>query len=248
MPEKANSRNIINDSRKENTMKTLSQEELKQFYTGEYVANFSQRDQYEKIAKLLKHISLRQSDVIADFGCGSGLLLDYVSDRVTAYYGVDFSEEFISLARAKAEIKHISNAHFVCDDISHFCQQYPNTFDSAFTLDFSEHIYDEMFISIYTGIRHSLKEKGLLYLHTPNREFIIERLRRRQIFFQPLPEHIAVRSASQYRTLLKQVGFSKIIVQYVPHYVPLLSYLHLFAFYPVIGKYLRARLFIICEK
>jgi hypothetical protein len=105
-----------------------------------------------------------------------------------------------------------------------------------------------MFLSIYSGIRHSLKHAGMLYLHTPNREFIIERLRHKNIIFEQLPEHVAVRTAQQYRALFEQIGFSKISVKYVPHYVPMLSYLHLLAFYPIIGKYFRARLLIICEK
>ena len=75
-------------------MKKLTQEELRNFYKYEYVSQFPLVDN-GKIKRLFKYISLDRHDKIVDFGCGNGLLLDFVFDKVYEYYGIDFSEEFI---------------------------------------------------------------------------------------------------------------------------------------------------------
>ena len=228
-------------------MKKLTQEELRNFYKHEYVSQFPLVDN-GKIKRLFKYISFDRHDKIVDFGCGNGLLLDFVFDKVYEYYGVDFSEEFIKAAQERAKMKNITNAHFICDDINNFCKHHHNYFDKAFTLDFSEHIYDEDFLEIYSSIKESLKDNKQLYLHTPNSNYILELLRKRNIILKQLPPHIALRNGKHYQNLLTKVGFKKIEILHIPHYIPVLSYLHFLSYFPLIGKYLRARLFIICRK
>jgi 2-polyprenyl-6-hydroxyphenyl methylase/3-demethylubiquinone-9 3-methyltransferase len=227
---------------------SASPNDLQRFYTGAYVANFPDGDCYGKLQKLLRYVTLLPQAKVADFGCANGVLLDYLWNRVAEYHGVDFAPEFIARAQQRAQARQIGNACFVCSTIPDFCQHYPNYFDHAFTFDVSEHVYDEEFLTIYAAIRSALKPGGTLYLHTPNADFLFEICRRRNLFFHLLPEHVAVRSAAQYQRLLTAVGFTRIQVLFVPHYVRLLSYLQLFSSLPVIGTYLRARLLLICEK
>ena len=224
----------------------LSDDELKEFYKGEYVETYKDKPLY-RLERLLKYFECRKADVVGDFGCGDGMLAEVLKDGVAEYRGVDFSEEFIRAARNRISGRNFTNATFECDDIDHFCKRYPNYYDKAFTLDFSEHIYDDVFREVYASIRHSLKDRGKLFIHTPNANFFIEVLKRTGIMRQ-FPEHIAVRNAEHYVRLLKEVGFEKIDVHYLPHYLGVLAPFHVFSGLPLLGRYFKARLLISCEK
>ena len=225
-----------------------TQEELRDLYRSDYVAKFEQnRDQLQRIEGIVKHIPFNQYDVVCDFACGNGLVADCIHDQVKAYYGVDFSDEFIELIQQKVKNQPgYSNVHPFAQDIISFCKDKPSFFDKALTLDFSEHIYDNEFVDIYTAIFQSLKKDGMLFLHTPNGEFLVEILKNKGIMKQ-FPEHIAVRKPAEYITLLSNIGFKNIEVKFIPHY-NVLKHLHLLSFVPLIGKYLKARILIQCTK
>jgi len=129
-------------------------------------------------------------------------------------------------------------------DIRDFCAARPHEYDVAATLDFSEHIDDELAIDIYSAIRGSLRPGGRLYLHTPNLEFFMERARQFGIV-RPFPEHIAVRDGAQNRALLEKAGFAsdRISVEVIPHY-NVLKHLHPLSKLPVVGPLFSARLWI----
>ena len=223
----------------------LSADELKEFYKGEYVSTYEAKPLY-RIIRLLPFLDIAKTDHVADFACGNGMLLDILHDKVASYVGVDFSEEFIVSAEARARRVGAGNATFVCGDIVSFCASHQRAFDKAFTLDFSEHIYDDVFITVYTAIRSSLKPGGMLYLHTPNAEYVLEICKAKGIMKQ-FPEHIAVRSADQYRLLLEKIGFTSFRVKYLAHYLAPMSYFHFLSRLPIIGKYFKARLFLECK-
>ena len=52
-------------------------------------------------------------------------------------------------------------------------------FDLGFAMDFSEHVYDKQWIEILKSIRKSMKPDGKLYLHTPNFDFFLEKMKDR---------------------------------------------------------------------
>jgi len=62
------------------------------------------------------------------------------------------------------------------------------------------------------------------------------------------PEHIAVRTAIESKTLLEKVGFKNIKIIYLPHYIKILSVFDFLKYTPFCGKYFKARLMIICQK
>ncbi|MCI0398098.1 MAG: methyltransferase domain-containing protein [Chloroflexi bacterium] len=223
----------------------LTEEELKQIYQGAYVQQTLGLSPY-RVERLLPYFNLKEIDIVADFACGSGLLAGMIHDRVAQYFGIDWSQEFIDVAN-KQMPSSWSNVTFQCADIVEFCAAHPQAFDKAFTLDFSEHIYDSDFLTIYRAIYESLKPQGILYLHTPNGRYFLELLKKKRVLKQSLG-HVAVREAQEYKALLAQVGFAAVDIRYLPHYVRSLQRLHFLSYLPLVGGLFNARLFMTCLK
>jgi 2-polyprenyl-3-methyl-5-hydroxy-6-metoxy-1,4-benzoquinol methylase len=222
----------------------LNPEELRDMYRSGYVLKHK-NPPVKRIHNILKHIKLNRTDVVADYACGDGILMESVYNRAGRYVGIDFSDELLRCARDRQQRIKASNVEFICQDIVTFCEENQGRFDKAFALDFSEHIYDDIFVSIFSAVRSSLKADGKLYLHTPNAGYFIEILKKIRILDQ-FPEHIAVRSGSELVDLLKLAGFTNASVSYLPHY-NILKILHFLSIMPVLGKYFQARLLIECS-
>jgi 2-polyprenyl-6-hydroxyphenyl methylase/3-demethylubiquinone-9 3-methyltransferase len=223
-----------------------SDEELRAIYDESYA------DQYDphavrRIRRMQPFFELAGHEIVADFGCGNGVLLEIIGPRVHEYVGVDFSDAFVRAAERRRDARGIQNGAFHCADIVPFCAQHPNQFDAGFALDFSEHIYDDQFLRIFRAIHGALKPDASLYLHTPNGEYFVERLRERHIL-PPIEGHVAVRDARRHQALLAQCGFANIHVRYLAHYLPLASAFHGLGTLPLVGRYFRARLFLTCRK
>jgi 2-polyprenyl-6-hydroxyphenyl methylase/3-demethylubiquinone-9 3-methyltransferase len=222
-------------------------ERARRLHSGKYVEMY-ERKPVSRLRRLVPRLKLRGDEVLADFACGNAMLLPLVHARIRGYHGVDFSEDFIRVARERAAAAGIVNCAFHCRDIVEFCDQHCGQFDIGTAFDFSEHIDDQDFVRIFTAIRASLKPGGRLLLHTPNLDFFMERLKERGVLAQ-FPEHIAVRTGDQNRALLRQCGFTdqQIRVDYIAHY-NVLGILHFLRHLPLIGKYFRARLVIECVR
>jgi cyclopropane fatty-acyl-phospholipid synthase-like methyltransferase len=219
-------------------------DELRDLYRSDYVSSYHQ-EPGPRLERLIDLADLSADMTVVDFGCGNGLLLDVLHGRVGTYYGVDFSDEFITEARLMhAGLKQDRGAFsFHAQSISEFCDGHHGAIDRAFALDFSEHLYDDDLLAVFESIRTCLRPGGRFYLHTPNRDFIIETLKARGIMRQ-LPEHIAVRNASATTALLERAGFTQVRVAFLAHYLPVLSWLDRFSRVPGLGRFMRARLFI----
>jgi 2-polyprenyl-6-hydroxyphenyl methylase/3-demethylubiquinone-9 3-methyltransferase len=220
----------------------LSKQHIRDFYTQEYVNRYHQKDT-GRLATILRQVEFSATHRVVDFACGNGLLLDLIQGRVKSYVGVDFSEEFITQAKQRhSQTK--GKFTFYCEDIRSFCQRFSESFDYAFALDFSEHIYDDTFLELFHSMRKTLRPGGQLIIHTPNRDFLLEILKAHNIILAQQPEHIGVRTASELKQLLLQCGYKRITIQYLPHYHPLLRQLHPLTSLPWLGKYFQARLLI----
>ena len=229
--------------------KQLNTEELKKLHAEEYVDHFNQNREANKnrIRGILGHIKLNEQEVVCDYGCGNGLLFEEIHDKVQSYTGVDFSTEFIKSFEEK--LNHTSfniSPKLVNRDIVDFAKDHQNTFDTAFTLDFSEHLYDEDFERIYRAVFETIKPNGRLVFHTPNGGFFIEWLKNKGLMKQQ-EQHIGVRNFEENKRLLSRCGFNAIQVTYIAHY-NVLKYLHALSFIPLLGKVFRARLLLVCIK
>jgi 2-polyprenyl-6-hydroxyphenyl methylase / 3-demethylubiquinone-9 3-methyltransferase len=224
-------------------MNSKSSFELRQLYGDEYVQKFSEKQSPKRIERLIRHIRLQRSDYVVDFACGNGMLMDYLALKVCSYVGVDFSQEFVNEAIKRKEKQGVANAIFVCSEIVDFCNINEQNFDVAFALDFVEHVYDDELLKILSSIKKVIKKGGRFYIHTPNLDFFVEKLKQKSLILKQFPEHVAVRSPEQLTSLLESAGFRVEKAFLLPHY-NILKYIHFLSFVPFLGKYFKARIFV----
>jgi len=220
-----------------------SPQELKELHGVSYVENFEKKQSQMRLDRLVKYIDLTREHTVADFACGNGMLMEYVAPKVKTYVGVDFSEPFIDAANNKKKKLGIENAEFFCSTIQKFCRERKDVFDVGFSMDFSEHVYDQEWLEILRSIRNATKPNGKLYLHTPNAQFFLEIMKNHDFIVRQFPEHIAVRTPEHNIDLLEKAGFrvNKLIL--LPHY-NVLRHLHPLSYIPIIGGYFKAGIFI----
>lgn len=221
----------------------------KDLHSGDYVEMYESKP-ISRISRLVELMQLdKRTTRLVDLACGNAMLLGVVHDKVAHYTGVDFSDDFIAAARNRATRMGTANCEFHCEDIIRFCTSHPGEFDVATAFDFSEHINDDDFVGIFSSVHESLKPGGRLYLHTPNLDFFMERMRDSNFILRQRAEHIAVRDTAQNISLLQRAGFSaaNIRSQFIAHY-NILKVVHPLSRLPWLGKYFEARIFIECTR
>ena len=221
----------------------LTDSELKKLHGKDYIATFETKHQISRLIRLIPLMSLTQSQHVIDFACGSGMLQSLIYDKVLTYTGVDFSNDFIKMANLRISVKNSTNTRFVCADINQFSEKNQNMFDAGFAFDFSEHVYDKKWVILLRSMRKSLKSGGRFYLHTPNADYFMEKLRYKNIILKQFPQHVAVRNVNQNKQLLLSAGFVIKSIIMLPHY-NILRFLHPLSKIPFIGRYFQARIFI----
>jgi len=212
-----------------------------------YMDRLLTKESNGRIMQLLKLIELKGDLVVGDFACGTGIMLEFLDQKVGEYFGVDFSPSAIKNAEIRKKKLGATNAHFFCDSIQSFCEKNQEKFDIGMAFDFSEHVGDEEWLQILSSTKLSLKKGGKLYMHTPNGNFFLEIMKSKNFIFKQFPEHIAVRSARQNIILLEKAGYKIKGIKFLSHY-NILKYIHIFSFIPWLGSYFQARLFIIAVK
>jgi len=212
-----------------------------------YMDRLLARESDSRIRQLLKLLELKGDLTVADFACGNGVMLEFLHGKFGEYFGIDFSPSAIKNAELRKKKMGVTNAHFFCDSIQSFCEKNQEKFDIGIAFDFSEHVDDTEWSQILSSIKFSLKKGGKLYMHTPNGNFFLEKMKNKNFIFKQFPEHIAVRSAKQNIILLEKAGYQIQCVKFLSHY-NILKYIHLLSFIPWLGSYFKARLFIIAEK
>lgn len=222
------------------------QEDTRKLHGADYVSMYEKKTD-DRIRRILKNILIPHKGTVADFGCGNALLLPLIHDSVKKYIGVDFSDDFIRMAEKKQADLGISNAEFHCGSIQEFCQDREDAFDAVFALDLSEHVYDEEWQEIVDAMHFCLKSGGKAFLHTPNRDFLVESMKAHDFILKQFPEHVAVRNGAGNAAFFESAGFADVSITYIPHYT-FLRYLHPLADFPLIGRYFRARILLTATK
>lgn len=217
--------------------------ELRELHGDEYVQRFENSQHPTRLGRILKMMVIEPQDRVVDYACGSGMLMEHVAPLVKSYVGVDFSQSFIDVANIKKSKFGITNVRFICTTIQDFCRKNPASFDTAFAMDISEHVYDADWVDMLVNIRSSLVTGGKLYLHTPNARFFLEIMKKHNFVLKQFPEHISVRAPEDNIKLLEEAGFRISKVRLIPHY-NVLRFLHPLSVIPFFGNYFKARIFI----
>lgn len=118
---------------------------------------------YEKaIGKTKKY--LENSDVVMDYGCGTGLVSNEIADSVKMIHAVDISSKMIEIANQKADEHEIKNINYTCTTL--FDERYSEgSFDvilAFYIFHLSEDIHKVM-----ERINRLLKPGGVIISATP---------------------------------------------------------------------------------
>ncbi|MDD5639056.1 MAG: class I SAM-dependent methyltransferase [Candidatus Pacebacteria bacterium] len=214
-------------------------------YGQDYVNKYREKKGEGRIERLLKLLKLKNSDVILDVGCGSGFLVDYIKDDVKKYVGIDTSPAFIK--EAKKTHQNIENIKFFNENIENHTKRNLK-YDKVFLFDITEHLTDKELVSILICCSKILRNNGVVYIHTPNKNYFLEQMKSRGLIKQTIG-HIKVRNGKEYKSLIKDVNrFSSVNFVYLNHYKNILKPFHILSFLPFIGKYFIARIFIEIKK
>lgn len=129
------------------------------------------------VADLIKPF---KTDVILDFGCGTGRICQYLSPWVSKIYGLDVSPELLVIARREAENRGMKNIEFLLNDAAQaaFSQIPDASVDKAFCYGVICHINDELMLDNLQLLNKKLKAGGTLTLieHVAPKEPYVEKL------------------------------------------------------------------------
>lgn len=210
-------------------------------YDQTYADLYLKDDFGGRLKRCVELMDLKLEDRVYDIGCGNGLLGELVGPKVSLYAGVDVSKDMVE----KADAKRIPNAVFLHCDGEPTYGEWKN-FSVLTMMDLVEHIDDATLRAHLSAARQSVLNpmNGRLYIHTPNADYFMEKLKA----WGALPQiagHIAVRDKWELTELLEDAGFEVAEIKYLPHYTPLLRWTHWLSNLPLIGRFFRARLWIV---
>lgn len=227
-------------------MNELGREAREALHGEQYVRKFINERQSGRLARLAEHMMLPAGANVLDVGCGTGLLASLLASRYGTYTGVDFSQAMVQEARVRADVQELRNCRFLCGDAVDAMRAGVDAYHAIFLLDISEHVPDQEWADIVAAAWQALKPGGRVYLHTPNLDFVVERLKQWG-WMRQFPEHIAVRDAQSNTQFFRAAGFKSVACETLPHY-NVLRFLHPLAGLPAVGKYMAARLWVVAIK
>jgi len=107
---------------------------------------------------------LKISDVVLDYGCGTGLIANEISEYVKGIYAIDISSNMIEIAEKKAKERNIANINYAHTTI--FDERYKKgSFDVILAFHVLHLLEDEPIV--LQRMNELLKPGGLLISATP---------------------------------------------------------------------------------
>ena len=120
----------------------------------------------ESVARvsLILNEFLNKTSKVADFGCGTGFIIDIIKDEVSEIVGVDITEEMLSrVTKGSSELKLIKSDVVEANLPSSY-------FDLVTAYSFLDHVYD--LSAVFKKAYDVLKNGGVFYADlNPNKQF-----------------------------------------------------------------------------
>jgi len=118
------------------------------------------RDLYEAISQYVW-----EGDSVLDIGCGEGMILNIIADRISSYIGVDFSHEAIELRKKrKGVIEKIPHHKLICANVLEEERIFKVDYDLAMITEFLEHIEEDIYVI------QRIREDKRVIISVPNME------------------------------------------------------------------------------
>ena len=194
-------------------------------YFDDLADRYTRRNRFarRRIANVLKLLPDVTGRRLIDLGCGMGTFTIETARRGAAAVGVDPAAAALDVARRVAAAETVAGARFVRADAAALPVASGKA-DIVLAADLAEHLDDGTFRLVLAEARRALGEDGVLVVYTPDGSHLLERLRSAGVLRQD-PSHIAVRSAAELRTRIREAGFEPVRVIAQPSHLPGLNWL-----------------------
>lgn len=162
------------------------------------------QDIASQIEELIQRFDLREGKRVLDVGCGTGILLSYLSEKVKeegSVFALDFSWNMIFKAKKTKQKSHI---HFINAEVEALPLR-DHIFDYVTCLDTFAHIIDQKKAVYEMG--RALKKGGKLFIaHTLGKKELAEyhRMAGVEVEHDTLPEDVKMRE------MMKNAGLKDI--------------------------------------
>lgn len=219
--------------------------DLKDYYDAPYFQGLPIHS--NRIKQIFEHIDLQTEDRVCEFGCGIGHILLAIHKSIKYGLGIDSSEYAVTEAAKNASLIGADNIVFRPLDIVGMSSDpgHRDSFEKVLLMDVTEHVYDDVLSGFFKSAHYILVDNGELYIHTPNVEYYIERMKSYNFILKQFPGHVAVRNFSAYKQLLEHAGFAVENIIFLPHYHRVLGEIDKAGMkIPLLKKLFRSRLLI----
>lgn len=107
---------------------------------------------------------LKDSDIVLDYGCGTGTIVCEFANQVKEIHAIDISSKMIGIAKEKAVVSEVENVHFAQADIFDLRLK-KESFDVVLAFNMLHTVPDPQ--NVMQRIHELLKPEGLFISVTP---------------------------------------------------------------------------------
>jgi len=118
-------------------------------------------------AELLEFIDPHPTDVVFDAGCGTGMNVVLLHDRVGRIVAIDFAESAVQRAKSRAAAAGITNVEFSQGDILR-TNLADGSVDKILCLSVFHYLTDEQVRDCLRSFKRVLRDGGVVILHVKN--------------------------------------------------------------------------------
>lgn len=205
---------------------------------------FFLRDRINNVFELVGNVKDKK---VLDIGTANGLFAIESSKKGATSIGLDFSIMALRNARSFSIAKS-TNVEFVCGDGT-ILPFKSNVFDILILADLVEHLNKSLYDDLIKECWRILKNGGLIAIYTPNKEHLIEQLRKRNLILSRFKDHTNLMNMEEVVTVLKTNHFSIEKMYYKNSHVPIFNNIEvILSHLPGIKKFFGRRINVLCRK